>query len=220
VYVVSRTVTFEKCQNDANASLDECRRGCRTDYNIAMGHEDSDDSPPAEHVNDFSANDFRSMSGGGGRPLSSHAKIEPDGVAFVTKDGVRLSCTVERTVYGLTPGSTVPVRLDPSALFTGFTRVMPGKALISFRPDIDLFSGNVQQFMFVHECGHVNSGDAGMTKEISANCWAAGHTTLDPNGWNEVHQMLVQYYPLPRPPYPDGQTQWNLMQQSGCFAQR
>jgi hypothetical protein len=88
------------------------------------------------------------------------------------------------------------------------------------RHDWNAFGAATQKFLFAHECGHVNTGDAGPMKEVSANCWGAQFAQkqyhMQPSDWSEVRNVLVAYFPTPAPPYPSGVDQWIGIQQ--CLA--
>jgi hypothetical protein len=115
------------------------------------------------------------------------------------------------------------VGFDPSVPFSGFTTPAPGGGwLIRFRPgpaqgNWESFTTATQKFLFAHECGHVNDGDSGPTKELSANCWGAKFArdkySLSDVEWTEVRNALLLYFPAPSPPYPAGVDQWAAIQQ-------
>ena len=142
----------------------------------------------------------------------AQAHVESDGTTFVTSMGTRLSCIIERPGLALPQGASVPVQVNANVPSTGWTTLEGGRPLIRFRSDIHTFTDSVQTFLFQHECGHVNSGDGGPNKEISANCWGARHSSIDEAGWQEVRQALLRYFPNARPPYPAGTVQWQLVQ--------
>ena len=196
---------FDKCHDENKANFKDCtttgEASCQSFYLVAIGKDGP--GPDPGPVPDPDSPEPRPK-----RSTRGHASVAPDGITFITKTGMRLSCSVETDGLGIQRGTPVPVRMDRNLPFTGTTVIQHGTASIGFRPDIDVFSGDVQHFLFEHECGHVNSGVYDNRKEIEANCWGAGHTRLSEGGWEDVRQALARNYPFAKGLYPDGATQW------------
>jgi hypothetical protein len=194
----------DACLNHCVTSLKQNQQSCVDQYNAEYegitGHPPSSGSDAAGDTADVPM------------PTAQHPGVPPAG--FTARDGTQLRCQDGQ-------GKVVTVRFDPGAPFSGFTQLTPMGWLITFRPgpaasNWDSFTTANQKFLFAHECGHVNDGDGGPTKETSANRWGAkfaqDNYKLSKVDWAEVKDALLKYFPVPNPPYPAGATQWRDIQ--------
>lgn len=189
---------FARCESEVDARQDRCLDRCTQDFNDVKQELAEERGEPGDAE----------------QPSPVHARRH-DGLGNSDDSGRRASGGF-KCMAGPNSGQSgpIPVQFASDIPSMGWTDYYPGMGwIIKLRSDFQRLSPALQRFVLAHECGHANSGDRGPGREVSASQWAAANlgSLMSHEDWEEVHQMLVQRYPVAGNGYPDGESHWQAL---------